>query len=69
MFCILQVSNLLSIELAYVNTKHPDFTEATLIHRSMTEPPVDSMSSMQIARQSEAPPQPKVESLTNIRTV
>ena len=25
------------IELAYVNTKHPDFTEASLVHRALTE--------------------------------
>lgn len=32
-----QVENLVGIELAYVNTKHPDFTEASLIHRTFTE--------------------------------
>lgn len=31
------VENLVAIELAYVNTKHPDFTEASLINRSMTD--------------------------------
>ena len=32
-----QVENLVAIELSYINTKHPDFTEAHLIHRSMTD--------------------------------
>ena len=54
----LQVTNLLAIELAYVNTKHPDFTEASLIHRTMTEPPVDSMAAMQLKKPAE--PQLKV---------
>ncbi|UJR08254.1 hypothetical protein I4U23_012527 [Adineta vaga] len=31
------VENLVGIELAYVNTKHPDFHEAGLIHRALTE--------------------------------
>jgi len=30
------VENLVEIELAYVNTKHPDFHEAGLIHRALT---------------------------------
>lgn len=25
------------IELAYINTKHPDFTEAHLIHKTLSE--------------------------------
>ncbi|XP_025107859.1 dynamin-1-like protein [Pomacea canaliculata] len=31
------VENLVAVELAYINTKHPDFTEAHLAHRSLTE--------------------------------
>lgn len=31
------VENLMSIELAYINTKHPDFTEAHLIHKALSE--------------------------------
>ncbi|XP_064632895.1 dynamin-1-like protein [Lineus longissimus] len=31
------VENLVCIELAYINTKHPDFTEASLVHRTLTE--------------------------------
>ncbi|XP_074646094.1 dynamin-1-like protein [Tubulanus polymorphus] len=31
------VENLVAIELAYINTKHPDFSEATLIHKSLTD--------------------------------
>lgn len=34
---IYQVENLMSIELAYINTKHPDFTEAHLIHKALSE--------------------------------
>lgn len=30
------VENLVGIELAYINTKHPDFHEAGLIHRALT---------------------------------
>jgi dynamin 1-like protein len=30
------VENLVEIELAYINTKHPDFYEAGLIHRALT---------------------------------
>lgn len=33
----MQVENLVAIELAYINTKHPDFTEAHLVHKIMTE--------------------------------
>ena len=31
-----QVENLVQVELAYINTKHPDFSEAHLVHRAMT---------------------------------
>ena len=27
----------MAIELAYINTKHPDFTEAVYIHKTLTE--------------------------------
>ena len=30
------VENLVGIELAYINTKHPDFHEAGLIHQALT---------------------------------
>jgi hypothetical protein len=30
------VEHLVNIELAYINTKHPDFHEARLIHRALT---------------------------------
>ncbi|CAF3694633.1 unnamed protein product [Rotaria sordida] len=30
------VENLVGIELAYINTKHPDFNEAGIIHRALT---------------------------------
>ena len=28
---------MICIELAYVNTKHPDFSEATLVHKVLTD--------------------------------
>ncbi|KAJ8301981.1 hypothetical protein KUTeg_020968 [Tegillarca granosa] len=31
------VENLVAIELAYINTKHPDFHEAHLVHRAISE--------------------------------
>ena len=34
---VLQVENLVCIELSYINTKHPDFTEAQIVHRALTE--------------------------------
>ena len=36
-FFLLQVENLVSIELSYINTKHPDFTEAQIVHKALTE--------------------------------
>jgi hypothetical protein len=30
------VENLVEVELAYINTKHPDFHEAGLIHKALT---------------------------------
>ncbi|CAG5120078.1 unnamed protein product [Candidula unifasciata] len=35
------VENLVQIELAYINTKHPDFSEAHLVHRAMTGNPIE----------------------------
>jgi dynamin 1-like protein len=35
------VENLVQIELAYINTKHPDFSEATLIQRALTSGDLD----------------------------
>ncbi|CAI9737440.1 dynamin-1-like protein isoform X1 [Octopus vulgaris] len=31
------VENLVAVELAYINTKHPDFTEANLVHKTAVE--------------------------------
>ena len=36
MFLILQVEHIVGIELAYINTKHPDFHEAQMIHKAVT---------------------------------
>ena len=35
--CFVQVENLVAIELAYINTKHPDFAEAYTVHRSVSD--------------------------------
>ncbi|CAG5134974.1 unnamed protein product [Candidula unifasciata] len=35
------VENLVQIELAYINTKHPDFTEAHYVHRAITSGTAD----------------------------
>lgn len=56
----LQVNNLVAIELAYVNTKHPDFAEAALIHRKMTEQQLDSVSSLSLSKPKDPEPQSKV---------
>ena len=37
LFSLFQVENLVSIELSYINTKHPDFTEAQIVHKALTE--------------------------------
>lgn len=31
------VENLVCIELSYINTKHPDFTEAQIVHKALTD--------------------------------
>ncbi len=35
------VEHLVQIELAYINTKHPDFTEASLIQKALTNGDLD----------------------------
>jgi dynamin 1-like protein len=35
------VENLVQIELAYINTKHPDFSEATFIQKALTSGELD----------------------------
>ena len=32
---VIQVENIVGIELAYINTKHPDFADATLVNMSV----------------------------------
>ncbi len=34
---VLQVENIVGIELAYINTKHPDFADATLVNNMIVE--------------------------------
>ncbi|XP_050412022.1 dynamin-1-like protein isoform X1 [Patella vulgata] len=38
------VENLVCIELAYINTKHPDFSEAQSVHKMMTEMTVTELT-------------------------
>ena len=35
LFVLIQVENIVGIELAYINTKHPDFADATLVNMSV----------------------------------
>ena len=45
----------MAIELAYINTKHPDFTEASYIHKSLTEGIEQDKRKMQVVK-PEPPP-------------
>lgn len=38
----------MGIELAYINTKHPDFTEAGLVHRALTDGLRENIHNMKI---------------------
>nr|WCA47176.1 dynamin-related protein 1 [Phascolosoma esculenta] len=53
------VTNLVAIELAYINTKHPDFKEAGLVHKALTENLDHEMRKMAMERDHmiRAPPQ------------
>ena len=62
------MSNLLAIELAYVNTKHPDFSEAALIHRTVTEQQLDGIATMQVSKFSQPEPAVKVSYYSAILT-
>lgn len=44
----LQVENLVNIELSYINTKHPDFTEAGLVNKALIESMEPDMRKVQI---------------------
>ncbi|ESO82305.1 hypothetical protein LOTGIDRAFT_170085 [Lottia gigantea] len=46
------VENLVSIELAYINTKHPDFSEAQLVHKMMTESAVQETMTQKLSREA-----------------
>jgi len=50
-----QVENLVLIELAYINTKHPDFAEARSMYRGMSDcvpPPYETDGRNKSAAQS-----------------
>ncbi|KAK2176785.1 hypothetical protein NP493_640g02001 [Ridgeia piscesae] len=49
------VENLVAIELAYINTKHPDFTEASYIHKSLTEGIEQDKRKLQVVKPAPAP--------------
>ena len=42
----------MGIELAYINTKHPDFAEAGLVHRALTEGLREDMHRMKLQDQT-----------------
>lgn len=44
MFTSFQVHNLVAIELAYINTKHPDFTDAAQVSASVNSQQVLKLS-------------------------
>lgn len=44
MFASSQVHNLVAIELAYINTKHPDFTDAAQVSASVNSQQVLKLS-------------------------
>jgi hypothetical protein len=48
------VENLVAIELAYINTKHPDFDEARLIYRGLTEDVGDGNDLRRVSAQNAA---------------
>jgi hypothetical protein len=48
------VENLVAIELSYINTKHPDFEEARLIYRGLTEDVGDGNDLRRISAQNAA---------------
>lgn len=52
MTVLLKVENLVAIELSYINTKHPDFEEARLIYRGLTEDVGDGNDLRRISTQN-----------------
>ena len=42
----------MGIELAYINTKHPDFAEAGLVHRALTDGLREDMHRMKLQDQT-----------------
>lgn len=39
------VTNLVAIELAYINTRHPDFTDELMLHRQQAPPGLNNLVS------------------------
>ena len=51
----MQVENLVNIELSYINTKHPDFTEAGLVHKALTDSLEPDMRKVAIQAPNQTP--------------
>ncbi|KAH9284715.1 Dynamin-1-like protein [Echinococcus granulosus] len=44
------VTNLVAIELAYINTRHPDFTEELMLHRQQAPPGLNNLGLVRMKR-------------------
>jgi dynamin 1-like protein len=62
------VENLVQIELAYINTKHPDFTEASLIQKALTNGDMDkNIENKQVPNLSSSSIQSMSSSMTSMQ--
>ena len=62
------VENLVQIELAYINTKHPDFTEASLIQKALTNGDMDkNIENKQAPHMSSSSVQSAASSMTSMQ--
>ncbi|KAL5966436.1 Dynamin-1-like protein [Taenia solium] len=48
------VTNLVAIELAYINTRHPDFTEELMLHRQQAPPGLNNLTLSEAPSQAQA---------------
>ncbi|VDM21703.1 unnamed protein product [Hydatigera taeniaeformis] len=48
------VTNLVAIELAYINTRHPDFTEELMLHRQQAPPGLNNLTLNEASSQVQA---------------
>ena len=63
------VQNLVNIELAYINTKHPDFKEAGLVHKALTESLDQDMRKMAMEREQFNKQAAQVEEKEKVRNI